>query len=114
MKKQVYLSACAEYDFETVRHVLREQLDALHVQEFLFPGCRVVLKPNLVLRSKPEEGMITHPVVVAAVAVELFERGAGQVCGCRKPRWPLILRLCCVRFMRRADTQKWPRCMDLP
>ncbi len=42
MKKQVYLSACAEYDFETVRHVLREQLDALHVQEFLFPGCRVV------------------------------------------------------------------------
>ena len=88
MKKQVYLSACAEYDFETVRHVLREQLDALHVQEFLFPGCRVVLKPNLVLRSKPEEGMITHPVVVAAVAVELFERGAGQVVVAESPGGP--------------------------
>ena len=78
-KGQVCLSACKTYAFEEVHAALREQLDALHVEELLFPGCRVVIKPNLVIRSKPEEGVITHPVVVAAVAVELLERGAGHV-----------------------------------
>lgn len=60
-KGQVCLSACKTYAFEEVHAALREQLDALHVEELLFPGCRVVIKPNLVIRSKPEEGVITHP-----------------------------------------------------
>ena len=57
---------------------LREQLDALHVEELLFPGCRVVIKPNLVIRSKPEEGVITQSAVVAAVAVELWSAAQGM------------------------------------
>ena len=84
-KGQVCLSACKTYAFEEVRAALREQLDALHVEELLFPGCRVVIKPNLVIRSKPEEGVITHPAVVAAVAVELLERGAGHVTVAESP-----------------------------
>lgn len=84
-KGQVCLSACKTYAFEEVHAALREQLDALHVEELLFPGCRVVIKPNLVIRSKPEEGVITHPAVVAAVAVELLERGAGHVTVAESP-----------------------------
>lgn len=87
-KGQVCLSACKTYAFEEVHAALREQLDALHVEELLFPGCRVVIKPNLVIRSKPEEGVITHPVVVAAVAVELLERGAGHVTVAESPGGP--------------------------
>lgn len=87
-RRRVCLSACDTYDFEAVRAVLREQFDALHVEELLFPGCRVVIKPNLVLRSKPEEGAITHPAVVAAVAAELLERGAGSVTVAESPGGP--------------------------
>ena len=112
-KGQVCLSACKTYAFEEVRAALREQLDALHVEELLFPGCRVVIKPNLVIRSKPEEGVITHPAVVAAVAVELLERGAGHVTVAESPEG-LIRRRFCERSTRQADIRSWPKHMDFP
>lgn len=87
-RERVCVSACASYELEAVRAAVQEQFDALHAQELLFPGCCVVIKPNLVLRSKPEEGLITHPAVVAAVAAELLERGAGSVTVAESPGGP--------------------------
>lgn len=87
-KERVCLSACRTYDFGEVRSVLCRQFDALEVNGLLFPGCRVVIKPNLVIKSKPEEAVITHPVVVAAAAVELKARGAGSVTVAESPGGP--------------------------
>jgi len=42
-------------------------------------GKRVLVKPNVLRRAEPEEGITTHPAVLQAVLRELEERGAGEI-----------------------------------
>ena len=58
---EVCAAPCGSYEYETVRAVLAEQFRLLRVEELVKPGCRVAVKPNLVTRSSPEEGAVTHP-----------------------------------------------------
>lgn len=46
---------------------------------FVKPGERIALKPNLLSPAAPEKAVVTHPVVLAAVAVEVKEVGAHPV-----------------------------------
>jgi len=46
---------------------------------FVKPGERIALKPNLLMPAAPERAIATHPMVVAAVAVEVKEAGATPV-----------------------------------
>ena len=76
----VVAARCAAYDFEAVQTALRRALVPLGgMAAFVRPGERIVLKPNLLLGSAPEEAITTHPAVVAAVAVEVREAGAHPV-----------------------------------
>ncbi len=71
---------CADYEFETVRAALREVLAPLGgMAAFVKPGERIALKPNLLSPAPPERAVVTHPVVLAAVAVEVMEAGAHPV-----------------------------------
>jgi uncharacterized protein (DUF362 family)/NAD-dependent dihydropyrimidine dehydrogenase PreA subunit len=46
---------------------------------FVKPGERIALKPNLLMPAAPERAVVTHPVVLAAVAVEVKEAGAHPI-----------------------------------
>ena len=73
---EVCAAPCGSYEYETVRAVLAEQFRLLRVEELVKPGCRVAVKANLVTRSSPEEGAVTHPSVICAVVSLLKELGA--------------------------------------
>jgi uncharacterized protein (DUF362 family)/Pyruvate/2-oxoacid:ferredoxin oxidoreductase delta subunit len=76
----VAAARCADYDFETVRAALREVLVPLGgMAAFVKPGERIALKPNLLMPAAPERAVVTHPVVLAAVAVEVMEAGAHPI-----------------------------------
>ena len=60
-----------------MRAALREVLAPLGgMAGFVKPGERIALKPNLLMPAAPEQAIITHPAVVAAVALEVKEAGA--------------------------------------
>jgi len=58
------------------------------MQRFVRPGERVVVKPNLLRASKPEEAIVTHPAVVRAV-VRLTQEAGGIVTIADSPSGPL-------------------------
>lgn len=76
----VAATCCAAYEIDGVRAALAEVLAPLGgVGAFVRPGERIGLKPNLLLGSAPEQAIVTHPVVVAAVALAVKEAGAHPV-----------------------------------
>lgn len=67
MESPVYLAECGSYDYEKIKAAVDKLFDALSLDKLIQPGDKVVIKPNLVMKSKPEAAIITHPLVVAAV-----------------------------------------------
>jgi uncharacterized protein (DUF362 family)/Pyruvate/2-oxoacid:ferredoxin oxidoreductase delta subunit len=79
MKKQVAIERCRDYSPGTLREALERVLGRLGgMGAFVQPGQEVLLKPNLLRRAKPEEGVTTHPAVVRAVA-EFVQAAGGKV-----------------------------------
>ena len=78
-----YVKRLADYDIER----LTEAVDAMFTASAFYgrikPHMTVILKPNLVMRSAPEEAIITHPNVTAAAAICLLRQGADVL-----RRWP--------------------------
>ncbi len=73
----VAAARCPDYDFDRVRAALREVLAPLGgMSSFVKPGERIAIKPNLLSPAPIEKAIVTHPVVLAAVAVEVKEAGA--------------------------------------
>ena len=110
---EVCVSSCETYEYNTVRAALAEQFRLLKAEEVIRPGMRVAVKPNLVVRSAPEEGAVTHPVVICAVVSLLRELGASVVIAesprrtvhtCSAEEHLRALRLClCGRIRGRAE-----------
>jgi uncharacterized protein (DUF362 family) len=76
---QVALVRCAQYDLDQVRAAVRRSVDLLGgMQRYVPRGARVLVKPNLLQASTPEEAVVTHPAVVQAV-VELVHEAGGKV-----------------------------------
>jgi uncharacterized protein (DUF362 family)/NAD-dependent dihydropyrimidine dehydrogenase PreA subunit len=72
----VVAARCGDYEMATVQAALREVLAPLGgMAAFVKPGERIALKPNLLMPAAPERAIITHPAVVAAVAVAVKEAG---------------------------------------
>ena len=74
-----YVKRLADYDIER----LTEAVDAMFTASAFYgrikPHMTVILKPNLVMRSAPEEAIITHPNVTAAVAICLLRQGVQYI-----------------------------------
>ena len=73
---KVTLVRCGGYDAPQLAAVIKTQLDALGVCGDIKPGMTAVIKPNLIMKSKPEENIITHPAVVEAVGQYVKACGA--------------------------------------
>lgn len=76
----VFLQACDTYKRETVLARMQEIFE-VHggIGQYARPGVRVVIKPNMVSKKKPEEAVTTHPSLVWACAKLCKEAGADVV-----------------------------------
>lgn len=76
----VLIQKCPSYDRTVVLERVRE-IFAVNggISQYAAPGKRVVIKPNLVGKKRPEEAATTHPSLVWAVAKLCREAGAEVV-----------------------------------
>ena len=76
----VFLQPCNTYDRETILPLVQAIFDAHGgISKYARPGIRVVIKPNLVAKKKPEEAATTHPSIVWACAKLCVDAGADVV-----------------------------------
>ncbi len=74
----VAIERCPHYFGEEPRRALERVLEPLGgMERFVRPGQRVLLKPNLLRKARPEEAVTTHPALVRA-AVELVQKAGGR------------------------------------
>lgn len=79
MKTQVAIVPCRDYERDTVHEAVKRGVDLIGgIGRFVRPGEEVLLKPNLVMKKRPEEAATTHPAVVQAVA-RLVQSAGGLV-----------------------------------
>jgi len=79
-RSRVALVRCESYAADEVLNAISSGISLLGgVSEFVKPGERIVLKPNILVGSKPEQGVTTHPVVFKAVGQMLKNAGV-DVC----------------------------------
>ncbi len=79
MMERVWLSRCGGYAPEELFRQVEESFDMLGVWDEIKPGMTVVIKPNLVMSSKPGNAIATHPALVAAVGKCVQKAGADVV-----------------------------------
>lgn len=76
MRAPVYVARCGSYRAEELEPLIERIFEELHITDELKPGMTAVLKPNLIMRSKPEAAAVTHPAFVAAVGRCVQKAGA--------------------------------------
>ncbi len=64
----------ASYNYAKLRPIIFEMIDAL-VPDLITPHARVLIKPNLLMAALPERAVLTHPLIVKAVAEYVIEKG---------------------------------------
>lgn len=74
--KSLAIVKCSDYEYDKVKQAIHLALCQLGgMERFVKKGDRVVIKPNLVIKRKPEEATTTHPAVVEAVIEEVYAAG---------------------------------------
>jgi uncharacterized protein (DUF362 family)/Pyruvate/2-oxoacid:ferredoxin oxidoreductase delta subunit len=74
MKKSRVIVQSASYEYETLRPLIFGMVDSF-CGRMIRNGSRVVIKPNMLAPAGPELAMVTHPLVVKAVAEYVLEKG---------------------------------------
>jgi uncharacterized protein (DUF362 family)/ferredoxin-like protein FixX len=65
----------ATYDPEVITPIIGKMLDS-NGPDWITPGMRVLVKPNLLLPSKIKHAIVTHPMVTRCVVEYLLDKGA--------------------------------------
>ncbi|HTY08060.1 MAG TPA: DUF362 domain-containing protein, partial [Candidatus Edwardsbacteria bacterium] len=74
---KVSLATCESYDVAAVQAAIVKALEPLGgMGAFVKQDKKVLLKPNLLQASKPEEAITTHPAMVEAV-INLVRQAGG-------------------------------------
>ncbi len=72
----VVIKKCRDYELSRLRSALQELLEPLGgMKNFVGPGKRVLLKPNLLSAKDPDRAITTHPNLVEVVAEAVRECG---------------------------------------
>lgn len=69
----------ASYDAAELDVSVRQHFGALGLAEKIRPGMKVLLKPNLLMRSAPDSSVTTRPELLAAIARELQRLGVTDI-----------------------------------
>lgn len=72
---------CKTYDVEAVKPALEEALNAVNGLDFVMPGMKIIIKPNLVSFKKPDAAATTHPALLEALVEMLLARSADVTIG---------------------------------
>ena len=73
---KVAILRCDEYEYEKVYNTVFKAVSLLGgINKFVFPGAKVVIKPNLLKKAIPDQNITTHPLVVQAICA--IARDAG-------------------------------------
>ena len=82
LTRTVALSHCPDYQRKNVEESIRNILDQMGGSgQFISPGDRVLIKPNLLKGSLPEECITTHPAIVEAVVRIVLDHGGRPFIG---------------------------------
>ena len=82
MSAKVSVVKCDSYDPVAVEPAIRNAINLLGgITNFINPGSRVLVKPNLLMSKSPEFGITTHPEVVRGVIHLLKEINCKIVVG---------------------------------
>ncbi len=82
MPTTVSLVRCLDYQEAAVHKKLKEVLDLIGgIQQFVAPGEKVLLKPNLCIGRPPEKCVNTHPLVIKSIVLLVKEAGATPLIG---------------------------------
>ncbi len=69
-------------DYSNTKKAIAEALDLLGgLEKIIQPGDRVLLKPNILAASPPENAVTTHPSVVAAMCEFVLQAGGKPIVG---------------------------------
>ncbi|MDD3221192.1 MAG: DUF362 domain-containing protein [Clostridia bacterium] len=80
MKSQVILLTCKDYDETRIYEELKWGIESLGgVGHFVRTDERILLKPNLLRKADIDSAVVTHPLVVSAVARILQEAGCNHI-----------------------------------
>ncbi len=73
---RVVIEKCADYQYENVKEVIKSLFDSLGgIEKYVKKGTKVVLKPNLIMKKRPEEAATTHPTIIQAVSEMVINAG---------------------------------------
>lgn len=72
----VVISKCEDYQKDRLQSIVDGLFCKLGVYDEIKEGMTVVIKPNLIMRSKPDAAIITHPNVIEAVGKAVQKAGA--------------------------------------
>ena len=72
---------CKTYDVEAVKPALEEAVNAVNGLDFVMPGMKIIIKPNLVSFKNPDAAATTHPALLEALVEMLLARGADVTIG---------------------------------
>lgn len=79
---EVVLVSCATYDEQTVQEAVQKGLTLLGgAGQFVQPGEKILIKPNLLVGDSPEKCISPHPSVFRAVLQAFQEAGAALTYG---------------------------------
>lgn len=82
MISKVSIVRCRDYAPDLVSHKVREAVDLLDgIQNFIKPGEKVLIKPNLLKARPPEAAVTTHPEVVRSVIRLVRQAGGTPIVG---------------------------------
>lgn len=74
--KNVYLESCNEYNLDKIKSILIPMFQAMEKENNLLqPGCKVVIKPNLVSARSIHQAATTHPTIIEAIIEICLEKG---------------------------------------
>ncbi len=78
---RVALVRCDTYDYRAVRAAVRRGFDLIAASGLVKAGETIVMKPNVLHGTDPDQGVSTHPSVLKAVGESLLECGARVLFG---------------------------------
>ncbi len=68
-----------QYEREFLFQTVEKHFALLSLDRLFSPEMKVVIKPNLLMKRRPEEATTTHPLLVEAIAAALKKRGVTHI-----------------------------------
>ncbi len=88
MENRVSITRTDSYSPDKVEQAVWRHFELLGLAEHIRPGMKVLIKPNLLMKRRPEEGTTTHPAFVRAIILCLQRLGVSDITIADSPGGP--------------------------